>query len=60
MFNVGVDVNSFYPVALTRIPFHVGAVTNFYDDDAWVAYNEANSKYYHNGRGKVGSYFKTS
>ena len=60
MFNVGIDVNCYYPVAMTRIPFHFTAIKDFYDDDVWVAYNDVNKQYYHNGRGKKSSYFKKS
>lgn len=56
-FNVGIDVNSFMPVNLNRIPFHFNAVKNFYDDDVWVGYNPINAQFYHNGRGKNSSYF---
>lgn len=56
MLNVGIDVNCYRPVNLDKIPFHFGAVTKFYDDDVWVAYNDINSD--HVGfRGKKGSYF---
>jgi calcineurin-like phosphoesterase family protein len=55
MFNVGVDVNGFRPVNLTRIPFHLKAIKEFYDDDVWVAYNEINLQFI-GKRGKKGSY----
>jgi calcineurin-like phosphoesterase family protein len=55
-FNVGVDVNHFRPVNLNTIPFHIKAVSEFYDDDVWVAYNAINFVH-RNHRGKKGSYF---
>lgn len=57
MINVGVDVHHFYPVDLDTIPNHFKAVSEFYDGDVWVAYNEINSCHF-DGRGKKGSYFK--
>ena len=57
MFNVGVDVNHFKPVCLDTIPFHLKAITTFYDDDAWVAYNGINT-FYRESRGKKGTYFR--
>ncbi len=56
MFNVGVDVNGFRPVNLNKIPFHLKAIEEFYDDDVWVAYNDINSQFI-GKRGKRGSYF---
>ena len=56
MFNVGVDVNHFRPVNFKRIPFHFKAICEFYDDDAWSAYNEINSQFI-GKRGKKGTYF---
>jgi len=55
-FNVGVDVNHFYPVDIETIPFHLNAITNFYDRDVWVAYNEINSSYF-DKRGRKTAYF---
>lgn len=55
MFNVGVDVNHYRPVNFDKISFHLKAITEFYDADVWVAYNEINSSYY-NTRGKKTSY----
>lgn len=57
MFNIGVDSNHFLPVNLETIPFHFKAITEFYDEDVWCAYNEINSEY-RGKRGKNGSYFK--
>lgn len=54
--NVGVDVHHFRPVNLNKIPFYFNAIKDFYDDDAWVAYNEINSQFIGN-RGKKGTYF---
>ena len=56
MFNVGVDANHFRPVDLESIPFHMDAITKFYDQDVWVAYATANASYV-GKRGKAGSYF---
>ncbi len=56
MFNVGVDVNGSRPVNLNKIPFHLKAIEEFYDDDVWVAYNEINSQFI-GKRGKKGRYF---
>lgn len=55
-FNVGVDVNHFRPVNIDTIPFHLKAISEFYDNDVWVAYNEINSSYV-GKRGKKGTYF---
>lgn len=57
MFNIGVDVNHFRPVCLDTIPFHLKAITTFYDEDAWVAYNPINMSY-RESRGKLGTYFR--
>ena len=56
MFNVGVDVNHFYPVNIKTIPNHFKAICEFYDEDVWVAYNKINAQYA-GKRGKKGSYF---
>ena len=57
MFNVGVDANHFIPHNLDEVvPFAFKACTEFYDDDVWAAYNEANSQFV-GKRGKKGSYF---
>ena len=55
MLNVGVDVNGFRPINFTKIPFHLKAITEFYDNDVWVATNSINMA--HNGRGKNSTYF---
>lgn len=57
MFNVGVDVNHFRPVDADTIPFHFNAVSKFYDDDVWVAYNPINLNEHTANRGKSGTYF---
>lgn len=54
MMNVGVDVNHYRPVAATDIPRILKAITEFYDDDVWVAYAECNQQY-QNLRGKKGN-----
>ena len=57
MFNIGVDVNHFRPVDMEAIPFHFKAISQFYDEDVWVAYNNVNSSYI-GVRGKKGTYLK--
>jgi calcineurin-like phosphoesterase family protein len=57
MFNAGVDVNHFYPVDIKKIPFYYKAITEFYDEDVWVAYNEVNQNF-REVRGKKSNYFK--
>jgi calcineurin-like phosphoesterase family protein len=56
MLNVGVDVHHFLPLDLERVPFYFRAVNDFYDEDAWVAYDPINASY-QGQRGKPGSYF---
>ena len=56
-FNVGVDVNHFRPVNLDKIPFHFKAITEFYDQDVWVAYDDINTPFI-GKRGKRGTYFR--
>jgi calcineurin-like phosphoesterase family protein len=56
MLNVGVDVHHFCPVNAADIPRHLKAITEFYDEDVWVAYNEINESY-RGERGKKGRYF---
>ena len=56
MLNIGVDVHHFRPVCVDTIPFHLGAVEKFYDQDVWVGYNPINANY-QGKRGKPGSYF---
>lgn len=57
MFNVGVDANHFLPVNMATIPFHLKAITEFYDEDVWCAYAWMNFSY-SSTRGKKSSYFK--
>jgi calcineurin-like phosphoesterase family protein len=59
MLNVGVDVHHFCPVHEDQIPFTLKAITDFYDNDVWAAYNQVNSKYI-NSRGKKSNYFTAS
>lgn len=59
MFNVGVDVNHFFPTNADKIPFYLKAICDFYDDDVWVAYKSVN-KSWCGIRGKSGSYFVNS
>ena len=55
--NVGVDANHFVPHNLDEsVPFFLKAITEFYDDDVWAAYNHANQPYL-GQRGKKGAYF---
>ncbi len=54
--NVGVDANHFRPVASSRIPFYFKAISEFFDDDVWVAYDTINSVW-KGKRGKAGRYF---
>lgn len=55
MLNVGVDVHHFRPVNSDTIPFHLNAITTFYDMDVWVAYAEMN-ECYRETRGKKSRY----
>lgn len=57
MYNIGIDTNNFKPVNLNTIPNHLKTITEFYDDDVWVAYNDLNVDWL-KSRGKPGSYFK--
>lgn len=57
MMNAGVDVHHYYPVNLASIPSHFKAITEFYDDDVWVAYADINGAY-RGIRGKRGCYFE--
>lgn len=57
MINVGVDVHHFSPLNLQEIPFYYKAITEFYDDDVWVAYQHLNQSYA-GIRGKKGSYME--
>lgn len=59
MMNVGVDVHHFLPVNLSTIPFHLKAISEYYDEDVWVAYNKLNLRFL-GDRGKKGSYFVES
>jgi len=55
-FNVGVDVNHFRPHVLNKaVPFFHKAITEFYDQDVWVAYREIN-EHFKGKRGKPGRY----
>ena len=55
MFNTGVDSNFMMPVNASRIEFVKNAITNYYDNDVFVANHEANVA--HVARGKAGNYF---
>jgi calcineurin-like phosphoesterase family protein len=57
MLNVGVDVHHFCPTRLDKIPFYLKAISDFYDEDVWVADHPANL-IYKGVRGKKGRYFK--
>lgn len=54
--NVGVDVHNYRPLPLERVPFFVTGVSDYYDEDVWVAYHDLNARY-RGQRGKPGSYF---
>lgn len=56
MFNIGVDANHFRPVKASSIPDHFKAISQFYDADVWIAYDEINNSYY-GKRGKNTRYF---
>ena len=56
MLNIGIDTHCYRPVDADRIPFHLTAIKEFYDDDVWVAYKEMNSQFL-GIRGKQSSYF---
>jgi calcineurin-like phosphoesterase family protein len=56
MLNVGVDAHHFRPVSLVDVAFWNRAVTEFYDEDVWVAYHDQNARW-RGIRGKSGSYF---
>jgi calcineurin-like phosphoesterase family protein len=57
MANIGVDVHHFRPVNENEIADFLNAITNFYDEDVWIAYNEINYNY-HQKRGKKSRYLK--
>lgn len=58
MLNIGVDVHHFYPINEDKISFYYKAICDFYDQDAWVAYNKINSGFV-GTRGKEGTYYGT-
>lgn len=59
MLNVGVDANHFVPHDLDKaVPFFFKAISEFYDDDVWSAYDPVNTKFI-GLRGKEGSYFQS-
>ncbi|MEI6234954.1 MAG: NAD(P)-binding domain-containing protein [Planctomycetota bacterium] len=55
MLNVGVDVHHYRPVAVEKLPFFVKAISEFYDQDVWVADHPANAPF-KGTRGKPGRY----
>lgn len=55
MLNVGVDVLHFCLMNAEKIPFYLKAITEYYDQDCWVADHPANQA--HRDRGKAGYYF---
>jgi len=56
--NVGVDVHNYRPIDMDKdVPFLYGAVSNFYDEDVWIAYDQSQSSYF-GLRGKKGRYFQ--
>ena len=56
MVNIGVDANHFCPTNFEDIPKHLKAITEFYDEDVWVGYNNIN-KIHRSDRGKKSRYF---
>ena len=58
MLNVGVDVHHFRPINTEQVKFMKNAVTNFYDEDVWVAYRSLNSSY-RRDRGVNGRYLNS-
>ena len=56
MLNVGVDVHSFRPIQLEQVSFFHKAISEFYDNDVWVAYNSINASH-RETRGKKSTYF---
>lgn len=57
MLNVSVDVHHFYPVNLDRVAWFMTAITEFYDEDVWVADLPANARW-KDVRGKKSRYFE--
>jgi calcineurin-like phosphoesterase family protein len=55
MLNVGVDVHHYLPMAETEVPFYLKAISEFYDQDVWVADHAANLPF-KGVRGKKGRY----
>jgi calcineurin-like phosphoesterase family protein len=54
--NVGVDANHYYPHNIDEdVPFYLRAISEFYDEDVWVAYHEAQEAF-RGKRGKKGRY----
>jgi calcineurin-like phosphoesterase family protein len=45
MLNVGVDNFGFAPCDISRVPMLMDAISNHYDRDVWVAYEEVNAAY---------------
>jgi len=54
-FNCGLDANHFRPTSAAGVLKVYDSICTFYDEDAWVAYNEINTT--HMDRGRKGSYF---
>jgi len=53
--NCGIDVHHFRPMNSDKIPFYLSAISNFYDEDVWIADSIAN-KTWRGTRGKPGYY----
>ena len=54
--NIGVDANHFKPLDIDEdVPFLFGAIRDFYDEDVWVAYAQAQAMW-RGLRGKAGRY----
>jgi calcineurin-like phosphoesterase family protein len=45
MLNVGVDNFGFAPCHISQVPIFIDAISNHYDRDVWVAYEEVNTAY---------------
>lgn len=56
MLNVSVDNFGFAPCNIDRVPFFVSAITEYYDRDVWVAYEDVNESF-RRSRGRKTRYF---
>lgn len=46
MLNVGIDVHQFRPIDENKVEFYYKAIHEFYDRDAWAAYEPLNTIFY--------------